>query len=104
MSYSDFGTFFGFQWYLAAGVWVVYKFMFPIMKGIKPPKTKEVGRYKTMTEARNETLKPLTRDHGFSPEPSWEEDAHGKYWKIEILTTAFKIIFVPVREDFFDKK
>lgn len=89
---------------LWCGAWVVYKFMFPLKKGIKAVMAKKMGTYNTMHEARNETLKPLTRDHGFSPEPSWERDEHGAYWIIRIVTSAFEIIFVPVREDFFDGK
>lgn len=88
---------------LCCGVWVVYKFMFPLKAGLKTIMRRQ-GTYTTMHESRNETLKPLTRDHVFSPEPSWDEDEHGKYWVIRMVTTAFEIIFVPVREDFFDKK
>lgn len=103
MTYEFLSSWVTQNWILCCGVWVVYKFMYPIKKGLTQPNHKEVGRYNTMHEARNETLKPLTRDHGFSPTPSWHEDEHGKYWVIEILTTAFRIIFVPVREDFFEK-
>lgn len=91
------------HWILCCGTWVVYKFMLPLKSGMKSI-MRRGQTYNTMHEARNETLKPLVRDHGYSPEPSWERDEFGQYWVIRVLTSAFEIIFVPVNEDFFDKK
>lgn len=95
-----FDFFFSTQFVLVAGCWTVYKFWHPLNKLVKVPKPKKMGTYRSTNKARVETYKDLAHNHGGEvKKPIEDTDEFGKFWVIEVVTTAFQIIFVPVPAD-----
>ena len=81
--------------------WTVYKFHKPLRKGIRSMTNKgPQGTYNSLNEALVKTKKGLIETHGDHEIRSrFEQDEHGKYWVIEVVTFFFHLIFVPVETD-----
>jgi hypothetical protein len=92
------------QWMLVMAGWVVYKFQYPIKRGVTKFRMRRMDRFNTMHEARNEMYKRALRDY---PEhrvsAHWDRDKVGQYWVIKIITATVELVLVPVPEDFFEK-